>query len=606
MKTMTRFISMAAAALAGAIITACSGSDDTIADTPQQPENQNRVITLTTTVGLAAGDGTEAGADGTATTRALTIDGAKGVKTFAAGETMALVYTNMSGETVVVPSEALKDGDIETTGDPDTNKKSATFTFNLTEAPNKEQSVSYIYPAAMATADGSENYDALYSQQDGTLATLASSFDLATFSGAWSGGNLPSDAELENQLAILAITLKNNATSGDITSTITGLTINDGTDTYTVNRSAAAGPIYVAVKPQNSTNFYVSANGVTNAYTKTLAGRQYAAGNGYNVSWRMTENPYALPLTLEALTDGTIVVDKPRSGMKYSVNGGAKTAVTSDAIDVSKGDKVQFYGNGTQYGSSNPSNSTTIAGGSATVKVYGNIMSLVNETGFATATTLTAQHTFDELFLNNTALTDASGLLLPATELAESCYSGMFYGCSSLTAAPALPATTLAQSCYAAMFWECTNLKTAPALPATTLAPDCYGSMFWKCTSLTAAPAELPATTLAENCYSSMFLGCRSLETAPVLPATTLAPSCYMGMFSGCTKLNAVTCLATDIRAEMCTDGWLDDVAPSGTFTKNPLMTDWPRNNSDEDEDEYINYGIPSGWTVQNYVAPSN
>ena len=35
----------------------------------------------------------------------------------------------------------------------------------------------------------------------------------------------------------------------------------------------------------------------------------------------------------------------------------------------------------------------------------------------------------------------------------------MFYGCTSLTKAPALPATTMAQSCYASMFYGCTSLK---------------------------------------------------------------------------------------------------------------------------------------------------
>ena len=35
----------------------------------------------------------------------------------------------------------------------------------------------------------------------------------------------------------------------------------------------------------------------------------------------------------------------------------------------------------------------------------------------------------------------------------------MFYGCTSLTTAPALPATTLAESCYECMFADCTSLK---------------------------------------------------------------------------------------------------------------------------------------------------
>ena len=87
----------------------------------------------------------------------------------------------------------------------------------------------------------------------------------------------------------------------------------------------------------------------------------------------------------------------------------------------------------------------------------------------------------------------------------------MFYGCTSLTQAPALPATTLADYCYQSMFYNCTSLIQAPALPATTLAYYCYGSMFYGCTSLTWAPA-LPATTLPNWCYKQMFQGCINIK----------------------------------------------------------------------------------------------
>ena len=112
-------------------------------------------------------------------------------------------------------------------------------------------------------------------------------------------------------------------------------------------------------------------------------------------------SPLATPLTLEAKTAGTIVVKNPQTGMKYSLNGGAKTAVTSDAITVAVGDKVQFYGSGiTAYYSedSDPSNDTEITGGTAECSIYGNIMSLLYETDFSTATALTATHTFQSLF----------------------------------------------------------------------------------------------------------------------------------------------------------------------------------------------------------------
>lgn len=252
------------------------------------------------------------------------------------------------------------------------------------------------------------------------------------------------------------------------------------------------------------------------------------------------------PLTMEAITAGNIVVDHPQTGMQYSLNGGAKKTVPTDPTDpivVSAGDKVEFYGNGTSIERYYESGvGTKIAGVTAQVKVYGNIMSLIDETGFASNETLTKPSTFYHLFQNNTTLTDASGLLLPATTLMAGCYSAMFSGCTNLTKAPMkLPAGgeegTLADRCYEQMFVNCSALTTAPELPATTMQANCYSSMFAGCTSLENAP-QLPATDLAIQCYSNMFRNCTSLEKAPKLPATDLANQCYFSMFINCTSLN--------------------------------------------------------------------
>ena len=141
---------------------------------------------------------------------------------------------------------------------------------------------------------------------------------------------------------------------------------------------------------------------------------------------------------------------------------------------------------------------------------------------------------YTNMFYGCTSLTAAPAL--PATTLKAFCYASMFQGCTSLTAAPALPATTLNDYCYSSMFYGCSNLTTAPALPATTLSYHDYEYMFHGCTSLTAAPA-LPATKLSYFCYGGMFYGCTSLTAAPALPATTLKDSCYAYMFQGCTKI---------------------------------------------------------------------
>jgi len=269
------------------------------------------------------------------------------------------------------------------------------------------------------------------------------------------------------------------------------------------------------------------------------------------------------PLTLEAKTAGTIVVTNPPTGMKYSMNGGDKTAVTSAPINVDIGETVQFFGNIASYGNS----FTNITNGTADCYIYGNIMSLVDEYGYATATELTDDIAFANLFSYNSHLYnhDTYELVLPATTLTNYCYQDMFNGCTNLTKAPALPATTLASSCYSTMFFGCTNLTTAP---------------------------ELPATTLAERCYYGMFVYCENLTTAPVLPAGTLVEGCYMVMFAGCTKLNSVTCLATNISATDATSDWLADVAGTGTFTK-AGMTSWTSGSN----------GIPSGWTVVDNVV---
>ena len=262
-------------------------------------------------------------------------------------------------------------------------------------------------------------------------------------------------------------------------------------------------------------------------------------------------DPLAVPMTIEALTPGIISVSNPKEGMQYSKNGGAKTAMAEapTEINVAVGDKVQFYGNGTSI-TSYQGTIITGSGDGFTCKVYGNIMSLVDEEGFATATTLSVYNTFYRLFYENTTLTDASGLLLPATELAPDCYDQMFMNCTHLTTAPVLPATKLVEKCYYRMFYNCTALTAAPELPATKLAAECYNQMFRLCISLTTVPSELPATELANSCYRSMFMGCTALTTAPVLPATTLAEYCYYQMFTNCTSLTAAPALpATELPA---------------------------------------------------------
>ena len=260
MKTK-KFLSMAALALVGAVMTGCS-SDDNFID--QQPVNSGKTVTLTMSVGLNVGG----------ETRALAADG---TKTFAAGEKMAVIYKKTGGATAMAETVALKDD-----GDITDNGKSATFTVTLDD-PDKTQNVTYVYPAAMVNSDGSVKNDAL-AEQDGTLASLGSNLDYCTNSGAWDNGALP-ELTLDNQFAILALTLKNGAGSREITSSITGLTVSDGTNTYTVSPSSLS-KIYVAIQPTTAALELTATDGSKN-YTKTATSREYAAGSGYSLPLRM-------------------------------------------------------------------------------------------------------------------------------------------------------------------------------------------------------------------------------------------------------------------------------------------------------------------------------
>ena len=215
---------------------------------------------------------------------------------------------------------------------------------------------------------------------------------------------------------------------------------------------------------------------------------------------------------------------------KYEING-LEYSVNNDETwrKVEKDREITFGGaNGDlRLRGTNPNgtatdifNYSTIIFTDATVKVActGDIRTLLNWKNYSTVDTKNAR--FCSLFVRCTALTSAPEL--PATTLANVCYSNMFFGCTSLTSAPKLPATKLAESCYNAMFYGCTSLTSTPELPATKLANWCYNGMFNGCTSLTSAPI-LPATKLADWCYSNMFNNCKSLSTVTMLaPASEI------------------------------------------------------------------------------------
>ena len=269
------------------------------------------------------------------------------------------------------------------------------------------------------------------------------------------------------------------------------------------------------------------------------------------------------------------------SDLQYSVNFDDWKDVVADEVVEFGGDKGDLRLRGTNTNgtaSADDPYSTIKFDSNVKVACTGDIRTLLDWKNYSTVETKNAR--FCNLFQDCSVLTSAPEL--PATTLAESCYSAMFSGCTSLTSAPKLPATTLALGCYSSMFSGCKSLTSAPTLSATELAIYCYTGMFYGCTSLTSAP-KLSATTLVEGCYEGMFIGCSNLQEAPELPATTLAKSCYREMFSRCTSLKSAPTLSATTLAESCYSGMFYDctsltsvtmTAPSDQITGN-YFSDW-------------------------------
>lgn len=316
MKKTMNYLSMAALALVGIVMTACS-SEDNIASN-QQPAKQDNIVTVTTTIGLGDGDN--------ATTRALNIDytNKKAVKTFAENDKVALIYYNTSDEKVVAESNALEASDITNDG------KSANFTFKLTN-PKENGPVVYKYPASFIGDDGYEDQTKLHTQK-GTLAYV-SSIDYAQGSGQMVGTTLPASVTLTNTFAVVAFTLK-DAAGTDITKSITSMTIdtleNDKYPDiyYNITGVDPDGHIYVVMNPDGSNqpkDLTITATDGSHSYTKTLSGKAYLRNNFYQQGLKM---PY---YTLSNSKVGMIVGS---DGKAYDVTDKNKlpTGVTAVAM----------------------------------------------------------------------------------------------------------------------------------------------------------------------------------------------------------------------------------------------------------------------------------
>lgn len=284
----------------------------------------------------------------------------------------------------------------------------------------------------------------------------------------------------------------------------------EGTNSISLGKNTI-GPITVKnvslTGGKLSKDLYVVVNAFPAPTTLTIGSQTFAlptdnleAGKMYTFAQKDLKDVSAeVPLTIEVLAAGDITIKNPLGlVISYKLNSSndmvtSKQGDTNDITikNLAVGDKVQFFGNNPAYAIDKEGeveegvigwryvNTNINCSESCKIKVYGNIMSLISPDNYSTLTAFGdgTSYNFSALFMNNTGLTDASGLILPATTLTEFCYGSMFRGCSNLTTAPKLPAETLVTCCYEEMFRGCSSLNSVTCLATDISAASC--TSFW-------------------------------------------------------------------------------------------------------------------------------
>ena len=262
---------LAALLIASATFVACSSDNDSIIDN-QQPVNPTGKYTMT--IQASKGDG--------ATTRALNLTD------------HTLNATWSEGEIVEVYQGGSKIGELTAAASTDA---STTLTGTFDAAPSTSADLTFYFHTNTTS----------YSGQDGTLATIASSYDFCAPATVATGDftvnsanhtiSVPAGISFgANQQAIIKFTLKDKGNS-DAAISPSALTVTDGTSTvsltdipaatYTANE--AAGVLYVAFPAAGTAKtvtLTATAGGNTYSYEKT--GVSFTNGQYYEITVKMS------------------------------------------------------------------------------------------------------------------------------------------------------------------------------------------------------------------------------------------------------------------------------------------------------------------------------
>lgn len=288
--------------------------------------------------------------------------------------------------------------------------------------------------------------------------------------------------------------------------------------------------------------------------------------------------------TIESTQDSNSITAVKSSSTKnptiyYSLNNGStwsNQTLSSGTITfgtINTGDKIIFKSTDSAFASD--WNKYIRFNGSKNFKVYGNIMSLTNGDNFASNSSFQQDSTFVfcGLFYGTTTLVDASNLILPATTLVNSCYNGMFRGCSNLVNGPKLlPALDVPSDAYSSMFEGCVKLVEGPEMYATTVSGNtALNRMFCmsRSSTVTSAMTKSPILRIADPNYYT---------------------NTYQQLFSGNGNITEVTILAQGTNLSFA--NWLANTNSNGGVIRKLSTTTLVSGGN----------GVPSNWTTETYT----
>lgn len=284
-------LSLAALLIAGASFTACSSSDDNIAN--EQPVNPATQKAYTLTVKATKGDGDA--------TRALSLNGSTLNATWVAGEKVYVYKGNEIGQYSIGTLEATNVNGTSCTLTGDINPEDLS---DLSQGDNL-----YLQYKGSATSG--------YANQDGTIATISDYYDRAyavvTVTGIGNSTVTTSDASFTNQQAIVRFTLQDNAGNTLAPSSVNiQQTVNNVASNITVTGTTYANNgycFYIPFSQNTSTGFKgdveITAIVGSSTYIYSKANVTFTAGKYYAITVNMTK------MTDNAYTDpqGSIIVD---------------------------------------------------------------------------------------------------------------------------------------------------------------------------------------------------------------------------------------------------------------------------------------------------------